>query len=70
MNSKGKTFQKKVKANDKHNGHLNLEEEADNVKAGVDTVLETSLPKRGETDCGLQQPCVAAVEGNCGRDKH
>lgn len=48
MNGKRKTFQKKVKANGKHNGQLNLEE-ADNFKVGVDTVLETSLPKRGET---------------------
>lgn len=64
MNSKNKTFQKKVKANGKHNGQLNLEEEADNFKAGVDTVLDTSLPKKGETDCALQQLCVAAVEGN------
>lgn len=64
MNSKSKTFQKKVKANGKHSGQLNLEEEADDFKAGVDTVLETSLPDKGETDCVLHQLCVAAEGSN------
>ena len=58
MNSKSKTFQKKVKANGKHNGQLNLEEEADNFKAGVNTVLETSLPKEKQTLCHNSFVCL------------
>lgn len=67
MNSTSKAFQKKVKANGKHNVSMptaSLQKEADKFKAGVNTVLETSLPKRIEMDCLLQQLCFAVVEGN------
>lgn len=64
MNSKSKTFQKKVKANGKHSGQMNLEKEADNFKAGVYTILESSLPDKGETGCVLHQLCAAAEGRN------
>lgn len=67
MNSDSEAFQKKVKANGKHNVSMPtacLLKDVNKFKAGVNTILETSLPKRIEMDCLLQQLCFAEVEGN------